>query len=156
MTRAGLLVLCGLVLATPAGAVQNRSEAALTIRIISRPVAGGFIKDTPPKKVANLGDVIWVRSRLRNQVAQFGRAKGALVGSDYATISLLSTHDALFKVQVRLPAGALRVKGHGDLNGTGGLLAVVGGSGRYANARGTCSVRDTRSYSINVYRLRLP
>jgi Dirigent-like protein len=156
IVRFVLVAILGFVLAAPAVGAYDGTTLGLTIRLISRPTAGDFVKDTAPKGKANFGDVIWVRSRLRNQVTQFGKPKGALVGSDYATVALRSSHDALFSVRVRLPGGTLRVKGHGDLNGTGGVLPVVGGTGRYADARGTSSVRDTRSSSINVYRLRLP
>jgi Dirigent-like protein len=141
-----------LTLATQAGATQSN---AMTIRLLSR-VSSSRVVDRAPKHVANRGDVVYIRSALRNQVAQFGKPKGALVGHDYAVNTLLSATRAKVTVQVSLPGGTLKVKGQVSRATSGGVLPVVGGTGRFAHARGTCSVRDRNRYSINVYRLQLP
>ena len=142
-----------LALALPVSAAR---EAEVTIRLISKPVAAGSLTDRAPKGIPNRGDVFYAKSSLRNQVAQFGRPKGALVGSDYATYTLLSKQTAVIRVRVTLPGGTLRAQGTADLTKPGGVLAVVGGTGKFANARGSSEVRDLRNYSINVYRLQLP
>lgn len=143
-----------LVLVVPVQAAQAEGEKSLTIRLIST-VASGRFEDRPPKGRTNKGDVTYVRSTLRNQVAQFGRSRGAVVGSDHAVSTLLSARTALAKVSVKLPGGTLRLRGKVDITRTTGALSVVGGTGAFAGARGTCSVHDLQDSSINVYRLRL-
>ena len=150
------LALALLVLVPPAEATQTKAESSMTIRLISRVVSSRVV-DTPPKNVPNKGDVVYLRDALSNQVAQFGKAKGALVGHDNYVGTILSATRAKVRVQVTLPGGTLTVAGPIANSATNsGIVPVVGGTGRFAHARGTCSVRDRGSYSINVYRLRLP
>jgi len=57
------------------------------------------------------------------------------------------THKAtvLFVAQAYLPGGSLMIEGYGVINPDGPskfVLPVVGGTGTYANARGTVTVRD--------------
>jgi dirigent-like protein len=148
----GFLVACLLTLATQAEATRS---GVMTIRLLSR-VSSSRVVDRAPKHAWNKGDVVYIRSALRNQVAQFGKPKGALVGHDYAVDTFLSATRAKVTVQVTLPGGTLIVRGQVSQATSGGVLPVVGGTGRFAHARGTCSVRDRNRYSINVYRLQLP
>ena len=143
------------VLALAAPAARNVREASMTIRLIST-VASFRQVDRPPKAVPNKGDVFYLRSVLRNAVAQLGRPKGAVVGSDSAVFTLLSAKKAQVNVRVKLPGGTLRVQGGVDITKQPVVLPVIGGTGRFVNARGTAEVRDRSNYSLNVYRLRLP
>ena len=127
----------------------------MTVRLISK-VTSSRVVDRPPKNEPSKGDVVYIRSALRNQVAQFGKPKGALVGHDYAVDTLLSATRAKVTVQVTLPGGTVRVKGQVTRATSSGLLPVVGGTGTFVNARGTCSAQERKSYSINIYHLRLP
>src|SRR5919204_6519967 len=106
----GALTVALLGLATPAGAAPSRSDATMTVRLISK-VTSSRVVDRPPKNEPSKGDVVYIRSALRNQVAQFGKPKGALVGHDYAVDTLLSATRAKVTVQVTLPGGTVRVKG---------------------------------------------
>ena len=150
------LVLGLLVLAPPLGATQTRTDASLTIRLISR-VASSRVVDSPPKNVPSKGDVVYLREALSNQVAQFGKPKGALVGHDDYVGTILSATRARVRVRVTLPGGTLTVAGTVANTGTdNGVFPVIDGTGTFAHARGTCSVRDRGRYSINLYRLRVP
>src|SRR5262245_46520715 len=102
-----------LVLASPAQAAHRAESKAQTISLISTTVGARVLRDTAPKGTANTGDKIWDKSRLRNAVAQFGRPKGALVGSDVAVNTILSIEPARAKVAgtATLPGGKIRLEG---------------------------------------------
>ena len=136
-----------------------------SIRLISTDVMTStrFV-DGPPKNDPK-GNVVYVRDVLRNQVAQFGKSRGAIVGHDKRVDTFLSATRVRVTMQVTLPGGTLNVKGQVALTlkdaltrgwRPNGVFQVVGGTGRFAHARGTCSVRELRRYWINVYRLQLP
>ena len=116
-----------------------------------------LLVDRAPKQELNRGDVIWQKSVLRNAVAQFGKPKGALVGSDTGTYTVVSLTQGDVKVTTRLPGGTVRAAGRTGRERVQ-VIRVTGGTGDFANARGTVEVRslgsDTRA--LNVYRLRLP
>ena len=141
----------------PNGTAQGARAAqakAVAIRVISVTRDVEMLTDKAPKNKLSPGDVFRVSSVLRNAVAQFGRAKGAIVGSDTGVYTMVSEGTFKLKGAARLPGGSLRVEG---LVGGGRLVPVVGGTGAYAGARGTCSVRDeSNTRSRNTYQLRIP
>lgn len=148
-----------LVVALPAQAVPDSPAESLTIRLISVTTQVRLQKDVEPKQVASKGDVIWQKSILRNAVAQFGKPKGALVGSDTGTITLLSTTLVDNKGVTVLPGGTLRFAGRSGGDVVSLTLPVTGGTGRYAGATGKLEVRALNasgSRTTNVYRLTLP
>jgi hypothetical protein len=159
--RAGA-VACGLmllVLAPWAYASSATGERTLTIRLISTPKRT-VVNDVPPKTMqqglASKGDTISGTSVLRNQVAQLGKAKGAIIGSDSFTITAVSSSRARVKATVRLPGGTIRVAGD-QPSIAPPPLPIVGGTGAYAGARGTCESQQlSGNRSLNIYRLRLP
>lgn len=62
------------------------------------------------------------------------------------------------KLTVKLPGGTLRAAGRVRENGPL-LIRVLGGTGDFANARGTSEARSLNAsgtLSLNVYRLKLP
>ena len=149
-------VLLGvLLLPVPAPAARNTAHVTLTIRLIS--TAGRITyRDRAPKGPSK-GDVISGPSILQNAMKQFGRAKGTVVGHDYEVITLATATTGTLKAKVYLPGGTLRVRGRWTSRTNAATVQVVGGTGRYANARGTSYVRDlSRKRSLNVYHLRIP
>lgn len=64
-------------------AARTENEASLTIRLLSIVTSERVVKDTAPKGTPNKGDVVYQRSALRNSVEQFGKPRGAVVGSDF-------------------------------------------------------------------------
>ena len=149
-------VLLGvLLLPLPAAAARNTADATLTIRLIS--TAGRITyRDRAPQGPSK-GDVISGPSVLRNAVKQFGRPKGAVVGHDYEVITLATATTGTLSAKVYLPGGTLRVRGRWTSKTNAETVPVVGGTGRYANARGTSYVRDlSGKRSLNVYHLRIP
>jgi hypothetical protein len=147
--------LGALLLALPAPAATKRADASLTIRLVS---TTGHVtyRDRAPQGPSK-GDVISAPSALRNAVKQFGRPKGALVGQDFEVMTLTSATTATMRAKVYLPGGTLRVRGRVSFKTIAGTVQVVGGTGRYANARGTSYVRDlSGNRSLNAYHLRIP
>jgi hypothetical protein len=141
------------------------SSQIASIRLISTGVmtSSRFV-DGPPKNDPK-GNVIYIRNRLDNLVAQFGKPRGAAVGHDKAVYTFLSATRVKVTLRATLPGGTLNVKGQVTLTLKDaltrgwrpyGVFQVVGGTGRFAHARGTCSVRELQRYWINVYRLQLP
>ena len=137
-----------------AGAASGAGESSrLVIRLISNNSIASA-NDKPPKGLS-AGDSFTTTSTLRNQVAQFGKPKGALVGRDRAVQTFLSPTAFTIKGYAVLPGG--RVLFRGRVTTTGSSVKVTGGTGRYASARGTVtadSLGGTRT--TNVYRLTLP
>jgi Dirigent-like protein len=156
VTPAAFLVTALLVTALPATASRTASNASMTIRLISVPGRTTVVRDLPPNGSPSKGDVYRGTSILRNEVAQFGRPKGARVGTDSYTITFTSPTRGQIKITVKLPGGTLRAEGRTSLTGSADV-SVVGGTGAFAGARGTAQARDlANGTSRNVYRLRLP
>ena len=147
------------LLALPAQAAQGMGSATQTISLVSKTVNFRLTVDRSPKGLPNKGDVLREESVLSNHVPQFGKRKGANVGSDVGLYTVVTVQPMRMKlrVTVRLPGGTLR--GTGTIAGTNVTLRVVGGTGDFANARGTGTVREhngARPGVLNVYRLQLP
>ena len=154
-----------LLLAVPAHAGHRSDSKTQTIRLISHTVSKKTLRDSPPKNEVNVGDKTWSKSILRNAVAQYGRRKGAVVGSDVGIITVTScsctgtvkSARGRVKITATLPGGTLRVAGTVTASFEG--APVVGGTGDFAGARGTLEVRSLEpdgDPALNVYRLRLP
>ena len=119
------------------------------------------MRDVPPKGLAqgnaSKGDSVSGTSILRNAIAQFGKAKGAVVGGDTYSFTFTTPSKALITVKAKLPDGTIRAKGRADFSGQRLIIPVIGGTGAYAGARGTSESESlSGDRSLNVYRLRLP
>jgi hypothetical protein len=161
MMKLILTTLVSLVLLTvPAQASNDSGSKTQTIRVVSKVVDVRLLVNRPPKDFGDVGDKLQVKNRLRNAVAQFGRPRGALVGSDVQTVTVNSVTPTRVRmtVAVTLPGGTLRVAATLTSNRQA-LLPVVGGSGDFAGARGTSDVipiNGVANSALNIYRLRLP
>jgi hypothetical protein len=112
--------------------------------------------DRPPEGVESKGDVLYVKAVLRNWSAQFHRPPNAVVGSDAWVFTALARRGWSFvTAKVKLPDGTLRLQGRVHVSSYVRYVPVVGGTGRFANARGTVRVQERSSLpSLNDYRLR--
>jgi hypothetical protein len=109
----------------------------MTIRLISRKAAlWTKVVDRSPKNLysSSQGDVLQAKSTLRNEVAQFGRTRGARVGHDVANYTVGSLAQGDMKVIATLAGGTLRAGGRASsLIGTQ-RLHVLDGTGAFAGA----------------------
>jgi hypothetical protein len=102
------------------------------------------------------GDRLLLRDRLLNATRQFGKPADAVVGRDEGVLVLTSATAATFSGVATLPGGTIRVRGAVLLRSSPiRSLPVVGGTGRYAHARGTLRF-GKGSTPLNTYHLRLP
>lgn len=150
------IALGALLIALPATAADRTASRTQTITLVSTTVSVRALADKAPKGKPSKGDVLEEKSELRNAVAQFGRPKGALVGSDVAVATLLDTPRVRFTLTVKLPGGTIRAGG--VIGMVGQRIPVVGGTGAFAGARGSSEVRrlDGQGLALNIYRLRIP
>jgi hypothetical protein len=145
------------LLALPAQAAHQDESATRTIRLVATNGTVRVLVDRAPKGKASKGDVVQERTTLSNAVAQFGRAKGAVVGSDVVNHTITAVGPPIrlsLKLTAKLPGGTLRGTASGSPR-----IKVVGGTGAFANARGTLEVRDhngSKPGVLNIYRLQLP
>ena len=133
----------------------------MTIRLIGSAASSRYLVDHAPKGYPNKGDVVRETATLRNAVAQFDRPKGAIVGSDVwiTTIVIPPFGKAGVKATTTVPGGTIHAVGMVTATQMTGTFRVVGGTGRYAGARGTLSLRNINpsgSRAVIVYRLQLP
>jgi dirigent-like protein len=143
------LLLAALLAAPAAGA------ATLTLRVTS--VALSVKPNDLPPKGTSKGDTIAYRDRLLNARAQFGRRKGAVVGSDRGTMTFTGRHDARFAGLARLPGGTVRLVGKVTaLPNRSLVIPVAGGTGRFAGAHGYVLVAPGTRTSLNTYTITLP
>jgi hypothetical protein len=141
--------------AAPAAAATPAVGSPPQLLVIQvRSVDAGASADDKPPKGPSKGDRLLARSRLVNVAKQFGRPAGALVGRDQAIMALTSSRAGTVAGIARLPGGTIRFGGAIRLD-VSGSIPVIGGTGRYAKARGTLIVGDGDS-PLNTYHLRLP
>lgn len=156
MRRLALILSACVLLAGIVGPVAPGETDAhrLVIRLISDNRIVSSVDKSP--KGASVGDRVVTTSTLRNQVAQFGKPKGVLVGHDRATEKLVTPTSFTIDGYAILPGGRILFRGRIS-SGAAPAVPVIGGTGRFAHARGTVFVEDTGgARSINVYQLRLP
>ena len=159
----GLLVVTFLLATLPANAAEDMSRESLMIRLIATTKPGSiWVRDVPPRTIRTgqytEGDTIGSADILRNALAQFGKPKGAVIGSDRSILTVTSPTRALIHTQVKLPGGSLRIEGRFTFGTTKAIvLPVVDGSGAFAGARGSTTITQLSGRrSLNVVRLRLP
>ena len=113
--------------------------------------------DKPPRG-PSVGDRAVEATRLINEVPQWGKPVGAVVGRDRATFTIV---DAKLTVAVDgvafLPGGTLVLRGRLKANRQRREIVapVVRGTGRYAGARGSVVVRVEPNplRTVNIYSL---
>jgi hypothetical protein len=150
ISRRGRLALAGcLALVTVPAATAAKTR---TILVISNTVS--FSRHDIAPKGASKGDTVVYRDRLLNAAAQFGKQKGALVGSDAGTLTFTSANTAAYKGTARLPGGTLRISGAVYTSTTHELVfQVKGGTGAFAGTTGTLTVGTGKNHVLNTYRL---
>ena len=152
MARVSLVALVAAALLVPAAA---QAESTLTIRVVSVSTVLREVDGAP--KGPSTGDRVIFRDTLRNAVRQFGKPKGAKVGSDRGVMTFTSANTARFDGSARLPGGTIRLKGDViPLSENSLAIPVTGGTGRYAGARGVLVVGPGTKQALNVYQLKLP
>jgi hypothetical protein len=145
------------VAAALAGALAPAAASATPpslIRLVSTTTSYSHV-DVKPKG-ASAGDRDTFASRLVNERAQFGKPKGAVVGSDRGTLLYTSDRTATMKAVVKLPGGTVVLGGAVRPVGNNAVVvSVVGGTGVFSGARGTVTILEPTSSktAVNVYRL---
>jgi hypothetical protein len=144
-SRLLILASAALLLLTPSLG-QARSARTMDIKVVS--VLSGYSQS---------GKSIRMTDKLYNLVAQFGKGKGALVGSDSGKLKQAGEMSASFTGIARLPGGTLNVRGRVILGEPVTNLTIAGGSGRFAGARGVVVIREMRGQgrASNVFHLTL-
>jgi len=145
-----LLAVATALVVAPAAAAKKLTIAVTSVSISIKPT------DVAPNG-ASKGDTVVYRDRLLNAKAQFGRAKGAAVGSDRGTMTFTSAHAATFSGVAVLPGGTLRLEGKvAALPNNALAIPVTGGTGRFAKAKGFVLVGPGSKRALNTYALTLP
>ena len=126
---------------------QARSTRTLDIKVIS--VLSGYSQSKTSLRMTD---------KLYNLVPQFGRPKGALVGSDSGTLKKAGHISFSFSGVARLPGGTLNVRGQVVGGESVSNLNIAGGTGRFAGARGVVVIREMsggQGRASNVFHLTL-
>lgn len=155
--RVVVALLGSLLVTVPANGAPRTDTKTVTIRVVSVTVGSRFIVDKAPKGVRNVGDTVWTTSNLRNERPQFGKSKGALVGSKVAIYTVVSPSVGTVKETTTLPDGKIRSSDRRAYDGCCGTTSqVTGGTGVFAEARGTVHTEQlTRERHLKIYRLQL-
>jgi hypothetical protein len=142
MTSTKRLTAVGLAAATlTAAAVTTTTHATQPGAVIELTARdresrfGGF--DAPPRRREGPGDQFTISARLRDPA-------GDLAGRADAAFAQTSGNRAHGSATFSLADGRIVAVGVVDEAGSDDRLAVVGGSGAYAGARGTLTVDETR------------
>lgn len=155
-------VVFGLVVVSVAVWVSSASaiESPRTISLLevggpnSEQLLGDFSFANPPRG----GDQFGFANALYTWK---GTERGARVGHDQGVITFITGFGpsfskkalAQFNAQAWLPGGSLVIGGYGRINPNGPstyTFPILGGTGIYANARGSLKVRDLRSGNTSL------
>jgi hypothetical protein len=135
-----LVAFLSLVTALPVAASHTAAAQQVNIRILITPVTRTFT-DVAPKTHATTGeftkgDTLKGTSILENATRQWGKPKGARIGTDRFVETALSPQRIMFDGVSSLPGGTVHARG--VMREVAGKLtvAVVGGTGVYTGATG--------------------
>jgi Dirigent-like protein len=151
------MFLSWLAAALLVGAVALPATAATVPprTIVVTSVTLNFVTHDKGAKGPSRGDTEISHDRLLNAKAQFGRKKGARVGSDSGTLTFTGAHTATFKGKADFPGGTLTLSGgvytlqNGDL-----VIPVTGGTGAFEGMTGTLTVGTGKNHVRNTYTLK--
>ena len=150
MRRVWLLAVVTALAVAPAAEAKKLTIAVTSVSISIKPT------DVAPTG-SSKGDTVVYRDHLLNAKAQFGRAKGAAVGSARGTMTFTSAHTATFSGVAVLPGGTVRLEGKVvALPNKSLAIPVTGGTGRFAKAKGYVLVGPGTKRALNTYALTLP
>ena len=146
-------------MALPAPASDTAAGKSVTIRVLVVPVTRS-VKDVPPKTLKfgehTKGDTMRGTSILRNAVRQFGKPKGARVGTSSFVIITLSSQRVRDDAVARFPGGTVHARGVGRIE-PNPKVPIVGGTGVYAGATGLVEGRVLPSgQQLDTFRLHVP
>jgi hypothetical protein len=89
-------------------------------------------------------------------VPQFGKPKGARVGTSSGVTTALSSQTARADAVARFPGGTVHARGVGKID-PNPKIPIVGGTGLYAGATGVVEGRHlANGDTLNVVRLQVP
>ena len=149
-----MLVLAASVL--PAAAPAK--DKTMTIKILSL-IRVTVPHDTAPKGRENKGDYVTYRALLVTVGPLFGKKKKNIpVGYELGKQTFTSATDASIKSEVTFPGqGTLRVRGAMRTLKNGlTRVPIVGGTGKFAGARGELLIGPGDLKSVNTYHLSIP
>jgi hypothetical protein len=144
LSVAGAALIAAVTVVAPGGAQQPGPPTG-TLDLVTRERESTFkFVDNPPLRKESAGDMAVLRGRLR---AANGASQGRFQAYFVATIG--GNFERAFRGQVSgtfmLPAGDVVISGVTDDKRDQEPLAIVGGTGSYAGARGVVVVTDTRT-----------
>lgn len=146
---AALALLTVLAVIATGGAAAAGSRT-IQVTSVTLSVVSHDVKPKGPSK----GDTVVYRDRLVNRVAQFGKSKGSVVGSDGGTLTFTGPNSVTIEGHTTLPGGTVTLGGAVTGLANGGLIIhVVSGTGAYAHMRGTLTVGPGKDRVLNTYRL---
>jgi hypothetical protein len=131
----GLLMLATSI--AQAAGPSGRGKPTLTLNFLDVQTNSAFTgsQNQRPK----LGDRIW----FHNNTYKWNRSKrGALIGHTDGTLVILAGSLAEISAVAYYPGGTIDALGQDNFNSPVNTFAVVGGTGRYATARGEVIVRS--------------
>jgi hypothetical protein len=136
-------------------AIAAPVASAKTIVLEVTSVGTSVVSHDKAPKGASKGDTIVYRDSLLNVLSQqFGKKKGAKVGSDHGTMTFTSPHAARFTGVADLPGGSLTIDGNVTALSNGYLtIPVTSGTGAFLGATGILLVGPGSKRALNVYRL---
>jgi hypothetical protein len=160
VARVSLVFALAAASASTAGAAADRT-LVFTVRSVQTYTNA---VDVPPNGFSSgrfsAGDYISIRDNLFNRAPQLGKPTGAKVGTDQSRLTFLGSTQAEVVGSASLPGGTVSFKGRVSARVIGVIsLAITGGTGRYAGARGkvTEPASDTNAQdATNTYHLILP
>ena len=128
----GLAVLTGLVVTPALGAEKVETMRLIQTIVSERSVDLG-------RAGRSIGDLRFASHKLQGAAADLQHSVGGRIGTRSTTITVLEGGFSSVVATVVLPRGSITAGGVG--RPTAGTLAVLGGTGAYASARGTMTVR---------------
>jgi hypothetical protein len=149
MRKLALIAALAAAVAAPSAQGGRLTIVVTSVALSAKPT------DVAPKGTSK-GDTIEYRDRLLNAKQQFGRAKGAVVGSDRGTMTFTSAHTATFSGVAVLPGGTLQLQGRVVSVGKSFAIPVSGGTGRFVKAKGYVVVGPGTKRALNTYTLSVP
>jgi hypothetical protein len=141
----------------PAASSQSQ-DRKMTITIVSRTQVA-MPHDLAPKGRENKGDWIQYKALLLTVGPLFGkRHKNLPVGFEAGTQTYTNATDARLRGKTTFPGqGTIRFRGMmKDLPNGRISVRVVGGTGKFAGAKGVLIIGPGEMQSVNTYRLTIP